>query len=946
MGDVFFCVICGSSCGDATQIHPALLYESSRPPPKPHTHWLPDVRFISADENVPAENRIVGKAGGPYVTAPGRIVLNPYFPQPEIRRKEAVNSNSFTLFEGRISKYVSATRTDRMSLSSFFPLHQPCWDIFASVMETMDLQDHAEVISIFYEMANVASYDYFSILWPHQYGGIENYWRFTKTPSYYRFIPDDLLYFEANPAPTSCHQEIKNKLDDLDGVGSSGGVPGILMSLPDILPLPIELSEKVLSYLSLKDILGFQQIKCERQMELPNRFWKAFFHPTAELGYLGFLDADCGKSSSYFPLDPDQRAMSYRWAAVAHEFSSSLPSLRNRQRIWNICVSLINMIRDTKIYQELNLTEYSAPMTQREANDPCGLVFRALPQRIFPDTEYSVYPFDGVKTITRGRSTTLQTSSICISYIGEGSMRFVSGIRFLPSGFCMGRVGPTWEEKSIRFDSGNEEQEKQLVLWVAGNQHGLVDLAVTDSQSAVPQWNNTGNLLNAAVTRRFFRSSSQGINITSVYVGMEISRLAEIGIWSTAIANARCLDPQELFIQRNLWGSNSLLATEGLNLNVGTYYQYVEAPVVGLDVPPRPGSFNEFIYRPTRDTSAFYPLHSIYFGTEKVMRFTCWTNIRRDITAIEIVTKERESHPYLLGNRGTTSNDFLIDWENGEKIDSLEILSDRNAGVICGLELHTSSGRQFRLNSWPELDVISIKIGFGLENGQRIAGLYGRLTVSSRPSLQSLGVVSSTADATEIQATPRILHSKPENPQMGPPETGIWIQTGCVRYEDYGHFESYISLSSLESLTAYTRIIETPYEETSRTSVVGFLATYRDNFDASQKSLPKIWGQIADADAGAKTLTHLCEGEYIAGVELRYLKYLVGLKLSTSMGRDIYLGNYDEGGLEKTLALTGEELLVWEYNHERGYFLKKGKDDVKHTAERVLDSCDGWDILE
>lgn len=165
--------------------------------------------------------------------------------------------------------------------------------------------------------------------------------------------------------------------------------------------------------------------------------------------------------------------------------------------------------------------------------------------------------------------------------------------------------------------------------------------------------------------------------------------MTELGIWSPNITSRRKLDPEERLIQENLWSPSFPVRSslDQITLNSDCYYEFL---------PPLSSKTGQLESNETNSLDnlfgwrwkvQFAPIEHIYFGSETITRFTCWSEGYRDIRGIGVFTKERGEKPHLLGQRLGAATDLFINGVGGEYISHMEILSSRVNGPMVGIQV-------------------------------------------------------------------------------------------------------------------------------------------------------------------------------------------------------------------------------------------------------------------
>ncbi|KAF3939527.1 hypothetical protein ABW19_dt0208751 [Dactylella cylindrospora] len=541
-------------------------------------------------------------------------------------------------------------------------MHDDCWNILlgaAKAFRPPGFSEDVQWISTLHEILKYTAWtrNPMKLLWPHKYDGLEEYMQLhTEHPKL-------LDYTENKPCLPRGQARNHRPWSRL--------TPGN-MTIPAFLPLPLELAQKVISYLNVADLVALEKIEAEKRIEVPEISWKERFNIDSEFGHFTL-------TSLITDLSVDGSISWHEACLTAVTLESKIPGLRNHRRIWRICRELMDQIYDTigsarfsMNAQEINEDLEIAPRRNRDPlyQDPSdtrqSFYADTLSGKLDPyqticvqanfEARYEDHlwrrfsQFEGSITKYLGSLSNIFAEQIAVSFVGSGRMRFVSGLRFLPTNEKIGLINPR-DERFLDFTKG---RGRVLAFYVAATAYGVVDLSLVEGTH--PQWLCGRNPQDAAVTRRLFKGDNAGIKIAEITAGADITKLTKLAISSPDFVPETELSSTEQFIQQRLWPPISLLGDTPI-LNTANY---ASSPSCFLP-------------------EQFRPMFILDFSDSPVCRITAWSK-SSEPSALAFL-QEGKDKALTLGRPRGSALDFVVHGNRGERIVAMEVVSKPLLGL-------------------------------------------------------------------------------------------------------------------------------------------------------------------------------------------------------------------------------------------------------------------------
>ncbi|EPS37030.1 hypothetical protein H072_9387 [Dactylellina haptotyla CBS 200.50] len=434
--------------------------------------------------------------------------------------------------------YASKIDIDRPD-GKCFPIHTHCWRVFGvlvggikpqiqdgRLLKAHDLFPVSKLnilVELCEEFMGWASW----VSWPHNKGWnttLDTYWSNLDLPQDYEGRKD----LELSPRSIMDHHTIsatgrvfrKLRFPGLDLMKKD-----LSCTVPDVLPLPVELTWQVLSFLPGSSIHGFSLWGWPRRVKVPDSIWKEQFDRRGELGHIRHR-VKYLEGVSYY--------RTFLAVASILGWGDSSATVANYRRIWDSSMMIMDTLSDIekcqiftgdtlkkdKSVEEIG-AENGAGMSSSwkiSINGP-KLVWHddkrrfrfTAPAHPDPSNYYHLGEF--------------KATGILVSYIGSNSMRFVSGLTFLPGKQTLGRINPSDQVYSNLMSK--TAQEEQLVLWAGATTDGFAHIMVAAADEK-PSW-EAGDL---NISKVPIMATSSGIDITRVRIGtgVYILKLLEIDL--------------------------------------------------------------------------------------------------------------------------------------------------------------------------------------------------------------------------------------------------------------------------------------------------------------------------------------------------------------------------------------------------------------------------------
>ncbi|EPS43409.1 hypothetical protein H072_2658 [Dactylellina haptotyla CBS 200.50] len=686
--------------------------------------------------------KITGHAYGPdtswtkgeFVGCIGAIrYLLPDSPRPQIEIRDANLGYNVTL--GSEFQFGRATETRYGPLEvppkPCYPIHNGCWELLKLVAKKLGMDQTSSFQNRLYQILNAAAYDGSHLLWPHNYDLSSEELVRTQAGRRYHNNYEDTSYMDSISLQCLESLRVRNPLADHPYFVDQTEVldkHDLTLNIPDFLPLPLEITHKVLSFLPGSEIVHLNKIKSNKTLQVPDYIWKSQFQLGGELGFV--IDPRFSKDKPGTLWYP-------RYLFAKEALSESPLASKNLKRRWGIFSNLVHKIIDTDYSIPCNISPFDNDEDiESRSKFLDGLYYQDLEIRVMPQRELEddLGPLlcDGVKTISYGDVNVqhFQTTGVNISYTGEGRLRFISGFQFQPGNEIVGLIN---SNDSV-YVSFRASSPTLIVLWIARSNYGIHSI-LTSELGYEPVFPPIDSL---SVTRRFLETGPDGIKVTDFYIGMGTSEITELGIRSPQIKDREGLERQEWFIQSYSWSPNVPPVFSNRYIEID-HYSFCGGNIYTDKSLRR--------YAP--------PLQYILFAEEKITRFGCWFNFDRQICGIGFFPKETDT-PLIIGTSTKLSMDVVL--EENDILTSIDFVTEGLGGPVVGLTVHSTSGEVFHfLLSRSNPSRKNRKNVLSVESGRQIAGIFGGFWDEDNPRnprLTALGIITShrkTPPTTQIK---------------------------------------------------------------------------------------------------------------------------------------------------------------------------------------------------
>ncbi|KAF3191317.1 hypothetical protein TWF225_001459 [Orbilia oligospora] len=774
-----------------------------------------------------------------------------------------------------------------------YPIHEGCWRILNTLLNESDVPLYDKMSAFFKILANTSFViTGRKLLWPHGYHGLSE----TRAQGEINWNPTpNVKYTEFDPWT----------LDDTTALLKIASIKRQnqqFLCVPRILPLPVELVQKVYGYLSWSDIGSLLLVKTAVNVEIPANYWRSLFQPRAEFGYF-HLDESVETNQA---LSPFQKFC----AARAQQVEQS-DALKNRRRIWQICKDLADQIIDVSGCQIQGLD----PL---DPSDYFGTIMEPFPPKpscwaqcdgfFYDGREDYGRVFRGSKAIYEGEIDVDSIEALLLSYTGTGSMSFLSGITILPSGKQIGYI--TNRTRLVPWVS-------KTVLSVAVSIYGIVDISLSDSVYE-PNWMPVDKDLrnnDIAVKYRLLAATVDPVKIQGRW---DASKMTEICLTTSQIMDDRCLNNEtETFLQQHAWASTPGIPPPDLDVN---HRSYAGAPYIW------------------QGATRYCPLRYIVFHHASCLTMISSWSAGGRISALVFHFKGHP--PVFLGKRCGELVDFPINGESGEEIATIHALLHKDSrDSICGLMFETNTRRRALFGV--------VKAGHCYSRcilpaqGPRLQGLYG-ITVEFRLSthgLCSIGVITRRGgDDTNAHPLP----APPFDISDLSAESAIYVEhvsrdriqqenrvrligeyhylTQSLHFGNAGQYANKAPLKGCRRIIFYGQ--ENPHRR-----IVGMKLYYKD--EIRECGNPRILGRISDAVEEPTALELPEDGSVFISRIIVYLRhpesgghrnlsFVYGLRVQTSDGGSTLWGTAESDVSETTpkkeWELRRNSTIRWDYN--------------------------------
>ncbi|KAK6539356.1 hypothetical protein TWF694_009586 [Orbilia ellipsospora] len=277
--------------------------------------WSKKLLFLNVDVPGRPEPHIVGQDYGKIVRpTPAELRC-----EPEVWNKDVrawVRTGALLYVYGRDMEALDGR---------CFPIHQTCWGAFKLVGQAMQKMQSGELPPKYLRILAALV-------------GVEDFMCDGQ------FSGPNLQYAAAEP--TKMPQAVLNTMDLAKSTRAyklpiwRNAMAGEVCTVPDILPLPVELTHKVLSYLPGSYILQLAQYKYPKRLGVPDLIWKEQFEIRGEVGHVRH-HVEHMEGMSWYMTFIATRAMVYF-------DKEDWPGMKCWRRIWDMCVRLWDAIGDVE----------------------------------------------------------------------------------------------------------------------------------------------------------------------------------------------------------------------------------------------------------------------------------------------------------------------------------------------------------------------------------------------------------------------------------------------------------------------------------------------------------------------------------------------------------------------------------------------------------------------
>ncbi|KAK6356110.1 hypothetical protein TWF718_000485 [Orbilia javanica] len=787
-------------------------------------------------------------------------------------------------------------------------MHNECWGLFKIVAGKLGVKESELPLyqNYLYRAFSAAPYDGGNLVWPHGYNLLPEealmyrIFRFNSSYSYgephgldhvgYSELqvasPRTYMYYGNSPSP---HKEI---------LAEQGSI-----NIPDFLPLPLELTHKVLCYLSGADITTLSEIKSIKTLQIPDLVWKSQFNLEAELGFL---------IQPHYMATAADTTWRAKYLFTKKIITENHREAANLKRRWDIFASLVHRVRDTEDSDEANIydldLEDSKQFAYKIVDRDQAFVCQSLPEKS-TDSNGSASS-DGVKIRGHGELKHIVTTGMCVSYTGAGKLRFVSGFRFLPSGERLGLINAQ-DEVFVQLSSPTATIQ---TMWVATSKYGIRSISVA-REGVDYEFEKFDDVY---VNRKMFKSGSEGIEILKFAITVGVSEVTSLHIDSPDFICGGDLDRQELFLQRYSWSPTIPPV-------------FSSKRRIDIDHNLFRGHLNYITERARFESAS---LEYVIFTELTVVRFTCWLGSNFEICGVGVFVEGKDS-PFLMGKMTELSTDTII--EKGEAIVSLELYTGGKDQLPVGISVHTDRGVAFRFMA-PRILRPPDKHILNAGEGKEIVGFFGGFDGSGSGAplfrLLAIGIITSTRESlsTPSSETETITRQQPSNPQLR-----IWDEATngpCPKdllsnqQPHLGYFVSTAPLANCKYLECYFQDGHYGYRLT------GIRLGYGKEAGSPQQG-PTVLGRLSRPSTKNVFEIESDWGEYIVAVDV-YIKKaklapmladvtlaVVGIAFWTSSQRKITCGKCQAEYATKVLPLRTsieEDLILkWIYSKDIDY---------------------------
>ncbi|KAF3925168.1 hypothetical protein ABW20_dc0102075 [Dactylellina cionopaga] len=241
-----------------------------------------------------------------YITTRGRLVS----PQKDTLAPEVWNRNAYRYV--RTGAVVCPAENVESYDGKCYPIHGNCWEIFDLVAQKLLGIKKGEgiperLLRVFVKMCEAAVYEGQRLIWPPGDWRVEEFWTLVNRGERgIEIKPSDL---KRSPIGMILLLEMCVPAKNREGLSTESGGPGVSkveathqspsFDVPAIFPLPVELTHKIISYLTGSEMLVFGTVDYPHRVQVPDFMWRDQFKARGEFGHVDNGDYDvkqCGKN--------------------------------------------------------------------------------------------------------------------------------------------------------------------------------------------------------------------------------------------------------------------------------------------------------------------------------------------------------------------------------------------------------------------------------------------------------------------------------------------------------------------------------------------------------------------------------------------------------------------------------------------------------------------------
>ncbi|KAF3317946.1 hypothetical protein TWF173_009767 [Orbilia oligospora] len=437
-----------------------------------------------------------------------------------------------------------------------YPVHRACLGILGEVIHSCGIDAHPrELIGHMFILFGELPFDWHQVYWPSEYGGISEYQKLVRRANCQ--VPPRLQFVETSPLDLEgMRKRVDEERENLKENGTEG-IENIPSTMPDFVPLPVEVVQQILGFLEWSDIRNLQKIPSKRTIDLPDMFWQELCEFQDEFGFLGYREDDKSVTSWY-----EQCVLADRL------IKRDLPKIKNRMRIWRLCIDIFSVCTHCVFEEAVGVEKAPDFFESLQPEDP-----RTLLHVQAADRRQLLAPtlFDGMCTRFSGTIDNIVATGMYVSFKGTGGLRFVSGFEFMPSEKAVGHLNK-FDNSFVSFKSNTPNEF--LIMHVAANRYGIIDISVVSSRSPTPEpkWLGGCDLTHCAITRWTIRFGGPTTIFSKVIVDLNVLTMTSLQILRPSFMSSTTMTPEETFIQGHLWKPNIPVLNADSSLNHQLFY--------------------------------------------------------------------------------------------------------------------------------------------------------------------------------------------------------------------------------------------------------------------------------------------------------------------------------------------------------------------------------------